>query len=356
MPEYLTPGVYLEETSFRSKSIEGVATSTVGMAGRTQYGPVPYVAGDLTMVPGPVLVTSPTEYERAFGGLSIGGRECQLALAARAFFANGGRRLYVSRVFPFTMTTGPAPVINVARDFAVLPVPAQGNTPVARWNARWPGSVGSSIKVTVQLRRSRNVLIGGRLTGVRPGAAVETVPGSAAPPANSAPPVAANVRIVADDGQGRLGYRAANGGFEAAPANGQAFHLTLDVTVATGADRADVYSGMELDKEHPRSVFNVLEAEDPPDEFSLIWLQELPRPQPTPPGQLLTALLTGPDGAYLTGGGDGGQLTPEALLGDQADPDDYRRPATGLEALGEVEDIAIVAQPDTVELDRAQQK
>ena len=43
MPEYLTPGVYLEETSFRSKSIEGVPTSTFGMAGVTLYGPVPCV-------------------------------------------------------------------------------------------------------------------------------------------------------------------------------------------------------------------------------------------------------------------------------------------------------------------------
>ena len=42
MPEYLTPGVYLEETSFRSRSIEGVPTSTFGMAGLTRYGPVPY--------------------------------------------------------------------------------------------------------------------------------------------------------------------------------------------------------------------------------------------------------------------------------------------------------------------------
>ena len=31
MPEYLTSGVYVEETSFRSRSIEGVPTSTFGM-------------------------------------------------------------------------------------------------------------------------------------------------------------------------------------------------------------------------------------------------------------------------------------------------------------------------------------
>ena len=42
MPEYLAPGVYVEEVSFRSKSIEGVPTSTTGFAGMTRYGPVRY--------------------------------------------------------------------------------------------------------------------------------------------------------------------------------------------------------------------------------------------------------------------------------------------------------------------------
>ena len=76
MPEYLTPAVYVEETSFRSKSIEGVPTSTFGMAGRTEYGPVPYKLDDagsagqaVIMTPKPVLVTSFTEYERLYGGL-----------------------------------------------------------------------------------------------------------------------------------------------------------------------------------------------------------------------------------------------------------------------------------------------
>ena len=30
MPEYLTPGVYVEETSFRSRSLEGAAPSPFG--------------------------------------------------------------------------------------------------------------------------------------------------------------------------------------------------------------------------------------------------------------------------------------------------------------------------------------
>ena len=110
MPEYLAPGVYLEEVSFRAKSIAGVATSTTGYAGLTRYGPVQYVDG-ARLGPRssePRLITSFTEFERVFGGLEplavdrgdgIPVSEGYLAHAARAFFLNGGTRLYVARVF-----------------------------------------------------------------------------------------------------------------------------------------------------------------------------------------------------------------------------------------------------------------
>src|SRR5262245_2774285 len=105
MPEYLSPGVYVEEVSFRSKSIEGVPTSTTGYAGLTRTGPVQYVDGARgPRTTEPRLITSFTEFERVYGGLdplSIAGSERipYLAHAARAFFMNGGSRLYVSRVF-----------------------------------------------------------------------------------------------------------------------------------------------------------------------------------------------------------------------------------------------------------------
>lgn len=47
MPEYLSPGVYVEEVSFRSKSIEGVPTSTTGFVGMTRFGPLQYNDGDV---------------------------------------------------------------------------------------------------------------------------------------------------------------------------------------------------------------------------------------------------------------------------------------------------------------------
>jgi phage tail sheath protein FI len=369
MPEYLTPGVYVEETSFRSRSIEGVPTSTFGMAGRTEYGPVPYAIGDeILMIPAPTLVTSVTEYERAFGGLDIDGVECQLALAARAFFSNGGRRLYVSRVFPFTMTAGPNPAIDLDANFASLPVPATGPNPLARWRARWPGTLGRRIKVSVEFRRSKNVLVGGELRGVGPGAAVEIAAANATAPPDNVPPVAANIRLVARDATGALGYEPAAPGGPVVQPTGTAFHITLVVTVElrsaieVGTARVDVYSELELGRDHPRSIFKVLEHRDPPDEFGLVWLQDAGVTPAPPPAQLLSALLsppTGgfqPTGGFLTGGGPGSPLDADVLKGEPADPDNFRQPATGLEALGELEDIAIVACPDTVTLDPAPQR
>ena len=59
MPEYLAPGVFIEETSFRTKSIEGVSTTTTGFVGPTRYGPL-----DID----PDIITSLVEFERTYGG------------------------------------------------------------------------------------------------------------------------------------------------------------------------------------------------------------------------------------------------------------------------------------------------
>ncbi|KFA94336.1 phage tail sheath family protein [Archangium violaceum] len=96
MPEYLAPGVFVEETSFRSKSIEGVSTTTTGFIGPTRYGPVELENE---------LITSLGEFERTYGNRQqlvfdeTGERHNYLWHAVRAFFEEGGKRLYISRVF-----------------------------------------------------------------------------------------------------------------------------------------------------------------------------------------------------------------------------------------------------------------
>ncbi|RNF86189.1 phage tail sheath family protein [Montanilutibacter psychrotolerans] len=100
MPEYLAPGVYVEETSFRAKSIEGVGTSTTAFAGPTRKGPV---SGGEEAPERPEMLTSFGDFERLYGGLAdlvLGGQPVTnyLAHAVLAYFNEGGSRLYVARV------------------------------------------------------------------------------------------------------------------------------------------------------------------------------------------------------------------------------------------------------------------
>jgi hypothetical protein len=358
MPEYLTPAVYVEETTFRSKSIEGVPTSTFGMAGITRYGPVSYTVGNVpditTVLVQPTLVTSYTEFERAFGDLEeVHGHTNYLGHAARAFFGNGGRRLYVSRVFSFPMQDGQIDPVCFAR----LPA-GDPQQPLAEWRARWPGRAGADISVEVDLFRGKNVVVDGELKGMRAGAAVELAPLADDPPPDSTAPVEANVRIVARRQDGTFGLRGAGGAVEDVPQGQAAFPLRLYITVRMG-DRIDAYNDLELDQEHPRSVFTVLQAEDPADEFSLVHLKAVPPAQggqPPTAGQLLAALVGDRQAHHLTGGTDGNEPQPVDLQGREANRESGTEPATGLAALGEVDDVAIVAMPDTVRYDEGGRK
>lgn len=93
MPEYLSPGVYIEEVSTGPRPIEGVSTSTTAMLGPTERGPE-Y----------PVLVTSWLEYQRWFGGYRMpdntmpGNLQSFMPYAVQGFFDNGGQRLFVARI------------------------------------------------------------------------------------------------------------------------------------------------------------------------------------------------------------------------------------------------------------------
>jgi hypothetical protein len=75
MPEYLAPGVYVEETSFRAKSIEGVGTSTTAFVGPTRKGPF---RADEEAQEQPELLTSFGDYVRTYGSIA------DLALSAGA--------------------------------------------------------------------------------------------------------------------------------------------------------------------------------------------------------------------------------------------------------------------------------
>jgi Bacteriophage tail sheath protein len=145
MPEYLAPGVYIEEVSYRAKTIEGVATSTAGFVGPARFGPV---GGE------PELLTSFNDFERIYGGMDrllfeheSDERENYLAHAVRAFFDNGGSRLYATRIFGGHVADGK----NLYFSSRVL-----GSALALR--ARFPGRAGQ-MRITFTLRIGANVLV-----------------------------------------------------------------------------------------------------------------------------------------------------------------------------------------------------
>jgi phage tail sheath protein FI len=172
MPEYLAPGVYVEEVSYRSKIIEGVSTTTTGFIGPARYGPI-----DLP----PDILTSLGEFERVHGDgnqLDYGnGNQLDNFLwhGVRAFFEEGGKRLYITRVFrPSEDAPYTPPPANPVEDDATL---TSGNYPDGHarfWlpatptnenerdasvlvRARFPGAVGN-LRVKFTLTLGQNVL------------------------------------------------------------------------------------------------------------------------------------------------------------------------------------------------------
>jgi hypothetical protein len=355
MPEYLAPGVYVEEVSFRSKSIEGVPTSTTGFAGMTRFGPVYYTGGPSTSEPR--LITSFTDFERVYGGLEPlrieDERPCYLAHAARAFFMNGGKRLYVSRVFSPKSAGG-----NADPGIASRSIPVAGTT--ASWRARWPGSFGN-VWVDTQVSRSKNIayvhkdLAIVQVQRAKKGAIVEVITGGGTPPQGNDPLVPANLAEVdIDPTDGRQVFRRGGAAFQPNPGDViQLIELFVDVRV--GDERRDAYGELGATSVHKRDIKKILERDNPEDESAVVWLDWDPRTttDADAAAKLMVALQQNPN-KRLEGGNDG--ALPQAdgardsFEGMESDLDHPEVKATGLAALGEIDDIAIIAIPDAGDL------
>jgi phage tail sheath protein FI len=151
MPEYLAPGVYVEEVSYRAKSIEGVSTTTTGFVGPSRFGPTEIE---------PDVITSLGEFERIYGDrqkLKFGDKKIHNFLwhAARAFFEEGGKRLYISRVF--RPLSGSIPAGLNADGIARKSVPTAGGANAIEIRSRFPGRAGN-MRVRLTLQLSQNIL------------------------------------------------------------------------------------------------------------------------------------------------------------------------------------------------------
>ncbi len=151
MPDYLAPGVYVDEVPAGPRPIEGVSTSTAGFVGPCRFGNV---------LGPPIPVTGLSEFERAFGAgapmmFSTTGAAPTTAStnylwnSVRAFFAEGGKRLYVARVF--RPLAGEYPPKSAATDVGSAGAPLWSNghgrfsAGTLNVRSRFPGAAGNLI-------------------------------------------------------------------------------------------------------------------------------------------------------------------------------------------------------------------
>jgi len=144
MPQYLSPGVYVEEVPSSVKTIAGVGTSTAGFIGAVADGaPMPPQPGKFqldasnkpvldahgnpiplpyTLSPAgePQLITSWETFKNRFGDFSAANKT--LAHAVYGFFNNGGTRCWVTRIAPSGVVSSPPgpPAALTAADTAAV--------------------------------------------------------------------------------------------------------------------------------------------------------------------------------------------------------------------------------------------
>jgi uncharacterized protein len=165
MPEYLSPGVYVEEIEIGGKPIEGVSTSTAGFVGMTERGPAgvrlitgygeyqrlygDYVCvwkkkGDVVVGPPaapekdqkkPDVVVGPPAAPEKKGEVSY---LSYLPYMVEGFFGNGGKRCFVARITGKESTTASASI-----------PPQNGKTPIVV-SAIGPGEWGNRIGVAIR--------------------------------------------------------------------------------------------------------------------------------------------------------------------------------------------------------------
>ncbi len=359
---YQTPGVYYETVDASSATISGVRTDIAGFVGIASRGPIDV----------PVPVESWRQFEAYFGGcIGVG----YLAYVVRAFFENGGRRCWVTRVASRDELGGAASASATWTD---------GTTGADVWriDASSPGIWGNALAVrcieTHQAQTIANLAISSseytavlsttgfmrgtlvRLSQEAGGATIYKV-------ISDVDPIQRRLYWVSNRAELRLPYDAPVVGLDHhQPLRVESVEYTVAVT-ENGIARA-VYDGLSVIPEHPNYGPTLLSAIKSPRAgeleagFSLtpyaITVAELRERygansvagRPTSI-TIAPSDLPGPATLVLTGGREGlALLSTYDFVGEDSSPDESDESKLakrrGVRALEMVQEVSMVAIPD----------
>src|SRR5947207_12075019 len=168
MPEYLSPGVDIQEVDSGPRPIEGVGTACAAFVGLAPAGPTNQ----------PVLVTNWSQYVETYGALEDGGRRNPhlpggfLSHAVHGYFLNGGGRCYVTRVAPNDRSNGHKDGKAAA---AAVQLPSRSSKAVPSLTIKAQGEPTQDIEVEVQPPSGETPHEGSFTLKIKMGSVEETV-------------------------------------------------------------------------------------------------------------------------------------------------------------------------------------
>lgn len=356
MPVYETPGVYYERADARTPVIAAIRTDVAGFVGLAPRGPVDQA----------VPVESFRQFQAHFGPFS---GSAFLAYAVRGFFENGGRRCWITRVASREPGAG--------HETAQAMFRSTGAPPLDVWRvlASSPGVWGNNLQVrfvTTHAAQTLSIPADSNerastvhtVAGFHRGTLVRIRQGTKAflKVVSCVDPVESRLLWVNDDAEARLPYDAP---LSFDPINGfnpdQPLLIeSVEYTLAVRQSGVLVFlrEGLSVIPEHPRYGPAVLT--EPTNPAALRWMDAQPStPNPVvieerrEADELSVAVeLDVPDHYQrLSGGADGlAALTTYDFIGEPVSPLDSdeakRLKCRGLQALAEIDEVAIVAVPD----------
>jgi phage tail sheath protein FI len=350
---YEAPGVYYERADARTPVMAAVRTDVAGFVGLAPRGPIDRA----------VPIESFRQFQAHFGPFS---GSAFLAYAVRGFFENGGRRCWITRVASREPGAGYQTAQTVFRTPGVSPVD------VWRVAASSPGVWGNNLQVrlvTTHLAQTASIpgeshdraSVVHSVAGFQRGTLVRVRQSGATTSllkvVSAVDPVESTLVWVNADAEARLPYDAPLAGFDPdQPLLIESIEYTL--TVRQSGVLVFLREGLSVIPEHPQYGPDVLpELTNPAD---LQWQGALP-PTPNPvviqderAGDDLSTIveLDVPDQYVRLGGGADGlsALTTYDFIGEPVSPLDSDEAKAlkrrGLQAVAEIDEVAIVAVPD----------